>query len=75
MDHIALLEVELSIRELYVGAPLLPEALTAIVAQGFELVALEPGFHDARDGSILQFDGLFARPDGHDRDNAPGVSA
>lgn len=61
LDRVALLEVELSVRELYEGAPLMLEVLTSMAKRGFDLVALEPGFYDRRDGQFLQFDGLFRR--------------
>lgn len=61
LDRIVLIEAELSVCELYEGAPLLAEMLGILAERGFELVALEPGFHDPRDGRILQFDGYFRR--------------
>lgn len=61
LDRVALVEAELSICELYAGAPLMLEVLSAMAGRGFELVALEPGFYDPRDGRFLQFDGFFRR--------------
>jgi FkbM family methyltransferase len=61
LDQVAGLEVELSVRELYLGAPVLPESIARIAAMGFRLHALEPGFTDPRDGTILQFDGILVR--------------
>lgn len=61
LDRVALIEAELSVRELYDGAPLMREVLQAMSDTGFELVGLEPGFHDPADGTILQFDGFFRR--------------
>ncbi|WP_433783404.1 FkbM family methyltransferase [Actinomycetospora sp. CA-101289] len=61
LDRVALIEAELSVRELYDGAPLMREVLQVLSDTGFELVGLEPGFHDPADGTILQFDGFFRR--------------
>lgn len=63
LDRIVLIEAELSVCELYEGAPLMLEMLTSLAGRGFDLVALEPGFYDRRDGRYLQFDGLFRRID------------
>lgn len=61
LGRVVLVEAELSVRELYHGAPSLRRVLDELAGHGFELAALEPGFHDPRDGTILQFDGLFRR--------------
>jgi FkbM family methyltransferase len=61
LDQVILIEAELSVCELYQGGPLMLEMFNSIDQLGFELVALEPGFHDPRNGRILQFDGLFQR--------------
>lgn len=61
LDRVVLIEAELSLCQLYEGAPLMPEVLTELAARGFELIALEPGFYHPRDGRFLQFDGLFLR--------------
>lgn len=63
LHRVSLVELELSVRELYDGAPVLREMLGRMSEYGYELVRLEPGFHDPRDGTILQFDGLFERFD------------
>ena len=61
LDRVVLIEAELSVRELYDGAPLMGEVLQAFSDRGFQLVGLEPGFHDPADGTVLQFDGFFRR--------------
>jgi len=61
LPRIAIVEAELSVRELYVDGPSLHEMLDTMAGYGFELLGLEPGFHDPRDGQILQFDGFFRR--------------
>lgn len=64
LDRVVLIEAELSIARLYEGAPLMPLMLERLAVRGFELVALEPGFYDRRDGRTLQVDGLFRRVGG-----------
>lgn len=61
LDLIELIEMEVSIRELYSGQPLLLEAASEVESLGFELVALEHGFTDPRSGAPLQFDATFSR--------------
>lgn len=56
-------EVELSLRQLYVGQPLLPALTDLLYAKGFVLVAMEPVFSDPLSGHLLQVDGLFAKLD------------
>lgn len=65
LHRVVLIEAELSVCELYKGAPLMLQSLSIIADLGFDLVALEPGFHDPRDGRIYQFDGLFLRRELH----------
>jgi FkbM family methyltransferase len=57
----ALLEVELSLVELYDGAPLYTEMIGHLAELGFDMIWLEPGFCDAETGRLLQMDGIFAR--------------
>lgn len=56
------LQVELSLVELYRGAPMFVEVISWLMAQGFTLMGLEPGFCNPKTGQLLQFDGLFFRP-------------
>jgi FkbM family methyltransferase len=63
LGRIAGIQVELSIISLYEGAPSLMEMLESVTADGFELMGLEPGFSDPVTGRMLQFDGLFFRPE------------
>lgn len=53
--------IELSLVTLYDGAFDWREAVDWMSARGFDLVGLVPGFSDPRSGSLLQFDGVFAR--------------
>ncbi len=61
LGKIAAIEVEMSLVELYRGAPSLPDLYSHLDAAGFECVAISPGFSDRRSGRMLQVDGLFAR--------------
>ena len=62
LQRTALLEVEVSVRALYEGQPLLADVLDVLRAKGFALVALEPGFYDPKDGAIVQYDAFFTGP-------------
>ena len=63
LDQIAGVQIEISIVPLYAGAPLAMEMLERVGAYGFELMGIEPGFSDADSGRLLQFDGVFFRPE------------
>lgn len=55
------LQVELSLIELYSGQKLFVEMIQKINDIGFELWAIEPVFTDSTNGRILQVDALFCR--------------
>jgi FkbM family methyltransferase len=55
------LQIELSLVSLYEGAPDFVDMLGRVLAQGFELFGLVPGFRDPRSGRLLQMDGFFLR--------------
>jgi FkbM family methyltransferase len=57
----AAVQMEMSLRPLYVGERGLRGDLDWADAAGFELCALEPGFSDSRTGRLLQVDGVFLR--------------
>lgn len=59
----SLIQMEMSLVTLYEGEVLFLDMCTAMHEQGFELLALDPGFHDAASGRLLQVDGLFAKID------------
>lgn len=61
LEHVVLIELELSMRELYRGQPLFTAVVDALSQAGFDLMALEPGFRDTVTGEYLQFDGFFTR--------------
>lgn len=62
LGQVVLAELELSMRELYAGQPLIDDVLAFMMSHGFACIGLRQGFSEA-DGSWLQADGLFARPD------------
>lgn len=61
LPKVRLIQLELSLRPLYVGEPAFLEVAGGLAAQGFDLVGLEPGFAEASTGRLLQSDALFAR--------------
>lgn len=52
-------QIELSLSELYEGAPLYTEIIAILQEKGFSMVAMEPGFSEIASGKQLQFDGFF----------------
>lgn len=56
------IQIEMSLKPLYVGQPLLEDWLTIMKERGFELGLLVPSFTDRRSGEMLQCDGVFLRP-------------
>jgi FkbM family methyltransferase len=60
LSHVSLLEVELSLVELYGGQPLFREIDARLVAAGFGLVSIETGFFDEGSGELLQIDAIYA---------------
>jgi FkbM family methyltransferase len=61
LDQVVLAELELSMRELYSGQPLIDEVLAFLMGHGLCCIGLQQGFSQP-DGSWLQADGLFVRP-------------
>lgn len=61
LDHVGVVEAELSVVALYERQPLLADAIRALDGHGFALETLEPILRDWRSGEHLQFDGLFVR--------------
>lgn len=61
LGKVQLLEIELSLRELYVGQPLFRDMDAMLLAEGFHLVSLSEGFADPRTGELLQLDAIYAR--------------
>jgi FkbM family methyltransferase len=61
LPRVTLVECELSLQPLYVGAPLYREMLDELGGRGFELVGVDPTFAEPGSGRLLQMDALFAR--------------
>jgi FkbM family methyltransferase len=61
LQRIDTIQLEMSLTPLYDGETSLPELVTWLYGNGFELVGLEPGHADARCGQLLQVDGIFHR--------------
>jgi FkbM family methyltransferase len=57
------MQLELSFLPLYEGDMHIREALDLVYSLGFTLTGLLPGFTDARNGRLLQADGIFFRED------------
>lgn len=55
------LQLELSLVQLYAGQKLIPEMLAFLKSLGFELWGIAPVFADPRSGRMLQMDGIFCR--------------
>jgi hypothetical protein len=62
-DHCVGMQLELSFMPLYEGSMLIREALDLVYSLGFTLTGLLPCFMDARNGRMLQADGVFFRED------------
>jgi FkbM family methyltransferase len=62
-DRCVGMQLELSFLPLYEGDMLIREALYLIYSLGFTMTGLLPGFMDARNGRMLQADGIFFRQD------------
>lgn len=61
LEHIPLVQIEMSLVPLYLGAPLLQEMLSLMEELGYTLVSVEPAFTDPVSGRLLQVDGVFQR--------------
>jgi FkbM family methyltransferase len=61
LRHIDTVQLELSLVPLYEGQSLIDDLRHRLRAEGFELVALDSSFADARTGHVLQVDGVFRR--------------
>lgn len=60
LKQIRLVQLELSMVELYAGELRFQDMLNKMSSLGFRLVSLEPGFYSAKSGELLQVDGVFA---------------
>lgn len=61
LPRFSLIQMEMSLVTLYEGEILFLDMCSAMHSRGFELLALDPGFHDVASGRILQVDGLFVK--------------
>lgn len=64
LPRIRLIEVELSLRELYNGAPLWPEVGAWLEERGYRLAGLEPSLVDFTTAETLQVNGIYLRARG-----------
>lgn len=62
LGRFAGVQMELSIELLYAEGAGYLEMLELLENKGFQLMGIEPGFSDAATGQLLQFDGVFFRP-------------
>ncbi len=60
LSRIDLVEMEMSVEELYSGESLMPELLQLMAAYGYRLASLKD-VYVARNGCVLQYDGIFLR--------------
>jgi len=56
------IQLELSLVPLYEGEALFDEMYRLVQSKGFQLVSIETTFADKSSGQLLQFDGIFRRP-------------
>jgi FkbM family methyltransferase len=63
LSSFAAVQLELSFVPLYAGQELFGQLTGRLVAAGFGVYCMDPGFADPRTGRMLQCDGLFIRED------------
>lgn len=61
LQYINTIQLEMSLQALYTGQPLYNEIFTFLWSKGYKLIDIEPGFTDIRNGTMLQFDGIFRK--------------
>jgi FkbM family methyltransferase len=59
LHRVRLIEIEMSLTELYEGQALFREVDEFLLAQNFELKSIEEGFFDADTGELLQIDAIY----------------
>ena len=57
------LQSEVAVMQIYEGMPMMPEALAAYTAAGFEITALYPVSRQSRTGRVVEFDCVMVRAD------------
>jgi hypothetical protein len=60
-QRVRLVEIELSLVELYAGQTLYRDQIQYLAELGFTLIWIERGFQDRATGHLLQIDGIFSR--------------
>ena len=61
IDHVRLLDVEMSLKPMYEGQALFDQVDSWVVAHGFGRVGFDTGFWNRTTGELLQLDGIYAR--------------
>lgn len=61
LDRVLVLELEVSLEEMYAGEVLFPEMLGRLAALGFRLASLQEVHVNPQTGRVLQYDALFLR--------------
>jgi FkbM family methyltransferase len=61
LPRVDAMQIELSLRTLYAGAPTMLEMLALLSSLGFDPFHLVPAFDDAGSGRLLQAEGFFVR--------------
>jgi FkbM family methyltransferase len=59
--RLKVIQLELSLRPMYRGEPVLHEMVALMEDKGYVLTYLEPGLRDRHSGAMLQCDGIFVR--------------
>jgi FkbM family methyltransferase len=59
LKRISIIQLEMSIVQLYEGEMLLPEMIKYIENKGYQLFSLENGHYNRQTGQLLQADGIF----------------
>jgi FkbM family methyltransferase len=61
LNRVSAMQLELSLVELYEGAPTLTQMVPFLEQLGFDLFAITPGFKDPNSGRLLQIEGFLVR--------------
>lgn len=61
LNFINTIQLEMSLVPLYSGQALYDELFQFLWQRGYTLIDIEPGFVDAKQGKLLQFDGIFRK--------------
>ena len=64
LEHVLVLDVELSQTQLYEGAPLIDEVVAYLAERDYVLLGTEPAYVHPRTGETVQLNGLFVRNSG-----------